>query len=284
MRFIFPVICIVSGSLQSVFKKKLDAKCEGCEIFLSALISFFALIYFCLFGKSFVFDFKILPYSIAFSVCYAMAAATCVLALACGSLAFTDLTLAYSGIIPLFYSMFFCDEALKGVQILGILFLGLSFLFTYYPSGQEKGKITLKWIIYVSLLFVSNGMCAVLMRMQQNIFMGEFDSSFMIISLIIAVIFLLILSIIKDGKACFRTLKTGWLLCTLCGGCNGTANYFGLLCLMMIPGVVYYPLTASGGLILSYIFSVTIFKEKFTKNQIIGFILDILSMILINIK
>lgn len=275
-------ICIVSASLQSVFKKKLNKKCEGCEFSVSMIISLFALIYFIVFSNGYIFDMRLIPYCIAFSVCYATAAATCVLALACGSLALTNMVLAYSCIIPLGYSIFALGEVLNIFQISGVILLGLSFLFTYYPG--EKKKIELKWMVYAILLFASNGMCGAVQKMQKEAFGGAFDSSFMIISLIMVMVLLLVLAIIREGKRILIAFKYGFIQCSLSGICNGAANYFALLCLAVVPGSVYYPFNAAGGLVLTYIFSITIFKEKFNKNQIIGFILGILSMILINIK
>ena len=134
---ILMLICIVSQSLQSVFKKKLNVKCAECNFTVSTMISAFTLLYFLIFSKDMNFDMQLLPYCISFAVCYAVATVTCVLALACGSLALTDLMLVYSNIIPLVYNLYFGNESLSILQIVGIMFLGISFIFTYYRREKK---------------------------------------------------------------------------------------------------------------------------------------------------
>ena len=276
---------IASQSLQSIFKKKMNERCNSCEFSLSTLIACFALAYFLIFSEKFVFDSRIIPYCIAFSVCYAMASVTCVLALNCGSLALTDLMLVYSTVIPLGYSLIFCGETLGFLQIIGVAFLCVSFFFTYFKSGgSKKQKISIKWIIYAALMFLSNGMCSVIQQLQQRVFGASLDDTFMIISLIMVVVLLGISALVREGKKFLVAIRGGFLLCGLCGACNGVMNYFALLCLLVVPEAVYYPLTTAGSMLLTYLLSMVIFKERFTKRQVFGFALCVLSMIFINIK
>lgn len=287
MNIFLMLICIVSQSLQSVFKKKLNVRCADCNFTVGTMISAFTLLYFIVFSRSVVFDMQLLPYSICFAICYAVATVTCVLALACGSLALTDLMLVYSHVIPLVYNLYFCNESLNMIQVVGIVLLGVSFIFTYYRREKaETGgqRISLKWFLYAILLFVSNGMCSVVMRMQQRSFGGAYDSSFMILSLIMVVVLLLTSSLIWERKSVLKAFKRGWFLSGLCGVCNGSLNYFSLMCLLVIPGSVFYPLLSAGSLVLTYILSITMFKEKISRNQAVGFALGILSIVFINIK
>ena len=269
--------------MQSVFKKRLNKKCTNCEFSVGTLISAFALLYFLIVSKNLTFAPELLPYSVAFAVCYAVATVTCVLALNTGSLAFTELMLAYSGTMPLLYGILFMDDPLTLWKILGIVLLLISFLFTYYKPKGQKQTFRKIWFLYVALLFLTNGGCGVVMRMQQNRFSGTMDSSFMVFSLIMVVVFLLTASLIQKENV-LHAVKKGWYLTGLCGACNGAANYFSLLCLLTIPGTIYYPFTSAGGLTLSYILSVTVYKEKFNIGQIIGFVLGVLSMILVNLS
>ena len=283
MEILFLSLVIVTTSLQSVFKKRLNKKCVDCEFSVGTLISFFSLVYFLIVSKNLTFTWELFPYSLAFAICYAVATVTCVLALNTGSLAFTELMLSYSSTLPLLYGILFMKDPLTIWKITGIILLLVSFLFTYYKPKGQKQTFRKSWLVYVILLFLSNGGCGVVMRMQQNRFSGATDSSFMVFSLIMVVMFLLTASLIRKEKV-LLAIKHGWHLTGICGACNGAANYFSLLCLLMIPGTIYYPFTSAGGLTLSYIYSIAIYKEKFNKWQIIGFILGVLSMILVNLS
>lgn len=283
MEILFLSLVIVTTSLQSVFKKRLNQKCTACEFSVGTLISSFSLLYFLIVSKNLTFTWELFPYSLAFAICYAVATVTCVLALNCGPLAFTELMLAYSSTLPLLYGIIFMKDPITIWKVTGILLLLISFIFTYYKPKGEKQTFKKSWIIYVILLFLSNGGCGVFMRMQQNRFSGAMDSSFMVSSLIMVVIFLLTASLVRKENI-LLAIKRGWYLTGFCGACNGAANYFSLLCLLTIPGTIYYPFTSAGGLTVSYIISVVGYKEKFRTGQVIGFILGVLSMILVNLS
>ncbi len=282
MTVLYLSLSIIATTLQSVFKKKVNAVCPGKEISISFTITFFALLYFVIFSDTSGFTSAILPYSVALAVCYATAAATGVMAIGCGSMALTHIILAYSRIIPILYSLIFLGETLDEVQIVGVVCLGLSLLFTYYKP--EKGAaITTKWVVYVILLFLSNGMCSVFMRMQQIRFENKVDGIFMVTSLIMVELILLVIAFTREGKGAVTVFKKGIGWCGLCGASNGIANFFTLLCLPLMAGSVFYPVSSAGDLVLTFLFSVVIFKEHFSKNQVIGFAFGILSMVLINL-
>ena len=282
MTILYLSLSIIATTLQSVFKKKANAVCPNKEISISFTITLFALLYFLIFSDKGGFTLEILPYSAALSVCYATAAATCVMAIGCGSMALTHIILAYSRIIPILYSLIFLDESLNDVQTLGVICLGLSLLFTYYKP--EKGSaMSVKWVVYVVLLFLSNGMCTVLMRMQQIKFDKKSDGIFMITSLIMAVAILWVIALIREGKGILGVFKKDIHWCGLCGASNGIANFFTLLCLPLMAGSVFYPVSSAGDLVLTFLFSLIIFKERFSKNQVVGFAFGVLSMVLINL-
>lgn len=277
-------LSVIATTLQSVFKKKVNSVCPGKEISISFVITFFAFLYFLIFSDKSGFTAEILPYAAALAVCYAIAAATGVLAIGCGSMAFTHIILAYSRIIPIFYSLIFLNEKVNSIQITGLVFLGLSLIFTYYKRDNTGSGITFKWLVYVILLFVSNGMCSVFIRMQQIRFNNKVDGIFMVTSLVMVLVILLVIAIIREGKGILDVFRKGIGWCGVCGASNGVANYFSLLCLPLMAGSVFYPVSSAGDLVLTLLFSLIIFKERFSKNQIVGFFLGILSMVLINIK
>lgn len=276
-------ITVVATSVQSAFKKRLNATCQNCEFTLSAMITLVALFFFLIFSKNLTFSMEILPYSLGYAICYATAAATCVLALACGSLALTDLILSYCSIIPLGYSLIFLGERLNFLQVIGVICLCISFFLTYYRKKKGKWPLSLKWIIYVLLLFVSNGMCGVLVRMQQIRFHAQYDRSFMVISLIIVVLILGTAAVLRERKNLLSALRHGAFLSAMCGTSNGIANYFSFICLMHIPNSIYFPVTSAAGLVLSCLISQIIFKEKLRPIQYAGITFGVLAMVFINL-
>lgn len=284
MPIISLIVTTVATSTQGLFKKYLNEKCKNSEFTVSAMITLFALLFFAVFSGDIRLSPEFLPYSAAYGVCYACAAVTYVLALNHGSLALTQLVIAYSCVIPLGYSLI-CGETLGVFRIIGILFLFASLIVTYYrkETGKDKNAVSLKWVALVALMFVSNGMCGVLSRMQQIKFSGIYDNSFMLVSLILATLLISTTAIIRERRTIMETVKRGVLFSFGSGLSNGIANYFGLIALALVPNAIVYPVKSAGGLVLTALMSIFIFKEKLRTAQYIGVGLGILAMVFINI-
>lgn len=279
------IIATVASTVQGAFKKYLNARCQNCEFTVSTMITFFALIFFLIFSDNITFSRDYLPYCGVYAVCYACAAVTFVLAIACGSLAMTQLILSYSCVIPMIYSLM-CGETLGIFQIIGIALLFLSLVVTYYRKSKpgERKTASVKWIVYILLLLLSNGFCGVISRMQQLRFVGVYDRSFMFVSLGLAVILLAIAAIFREGRRMTGAIKRGVWLSAGCGASNGLANFFNLICLATIPNAVYYPMKSAADLLMATAMAVFFFKEKLRPAQYVGVGLGALALIFINIS
>lgn len=285
MSILSVIISIVATSIQGVFKKQLNVKCENCEFSVSVLTTAFAFVFFLLFARNLAVPAALLIYCIAFAVCYACASVTYVLALSCGSLALTQMILSYSCVIPLAYSLL-SGETLGLFQVMGVAFLLASLVVTYYQRRQpgKKQTVSAKWIIYLVLMSVTNGFCGVIMRMQQLRFAGAYDSPFMVYALFLAMLILVAAAVLREKNRIWVAFRHGTALAAACGVSNGLANYFGLICLALIPNAVYYPIKSAGELVLTSLLSIFLFKERLRKMQYIGLGLGILALIFINIS
>ena len=209
MEYLYLSICILAGSVQSAIKKVLNPRCgEKTEFSVTALICAGSLLVFLLTTKNLSFVPAILPYAICFAICFATAAVTCVLALNTGSMGLTELMLAYSTILPLLYGIIFRGDPLTFWKLLGILLLMLSFVFTYCQPKAEKLPTRKSWVIFVVLLFLSNGFCSVIQRMQQVHFSGAQDGNFMVTSLILVVVMLLAAAFVRKERVLHALRKS----------------------------------------------------------------------------
>ncbi len=277
------MVAVFTNALQSVFKKVLNKRSSRSEFTFSAMITTAALLFFVMFSGDISFSWQLIPYSLVYSACYATAAVTCVLALACGSMALTNLALAYSGVMPLLYSLITFREAMNVFQIVGLVCLGVSLVFTYYRRNKSGQKFTVKWIVYAMALFLSNGMCGIITRMQQHQFAGVYDRFYMIVSIGIAAVILWMCAAVREYNTICMAIRQGWWLSGICGAFNGITNFLTLISLLMIPGTVYYPVSSAGSLVVTCILSMTCFKEKLSRLQLVGFGLGVLAVIFLNI-
>ena len=101
-------------------------------------------------------------------------------------------------------------------------------------------------------------------------------------SLIITTIVLMIFAGFNEKKDTLVNLKKGFCLFAICGIANGVVNYLVLLLSNRLPASVMFPVISAGGIILSAIVAITVYKEKLSKYQWIGMILGTISIISLN--
>lgn len=278
-------LCTVTLTVQNVFRKQFSLRCQGGDCFFNTTVSFFALLFFLLTADRISFSTEILPYSVGFAAVFALATVCLGLAIKTGSLAITSLIISYSLIIPTLYGFVFLNEKITALKCGGILLLLISlFLVRSETKEEEKsGKPNLKWIIYLVLAFIANGMCSVIQNAQQRKFDGAQNSNFMILALVISTVILLVVSLVLERNTLHNTLKKGIVLSAACGICNGATNYLVMTIIAVVASSVFFPVLSAGGLVLTFVISLVFYREKFIPRQIVGLACGLASLVLLNI-
>lgn len=278
-------LCVVTCFVQNIFAKQYSLKCPNASFSFSAMKTFFALLFFLAISKGAQYGMEIVPYSLLFATVYAVATITSVLAIKTGSLAISALISSYSLVIPTFYGIVFLNEDLGILKGIGIMLLLLSIYLVRErrePDAQKK-KASVKWVIYVSVCFIANGMCSVTQKMQQEKFGGKYDTSFMIIALTIATLALITATVILERKYLIDSIKKGALISFASGIANGATNLLVMVVVSVVAASVFFPVISAGGIVLTFIFSLFVYKEKFIPRQIAGVILGIGALVFLNI-
>ena len=126
-------------------------------------------------------------------------------------------------------------------------------------------------------------MTSTVQKAQQVKFDGMYKNEFMVVALIITVSVLAIFAIISDRQRIASGLKKGFWLYTGCGIANGLVNLMVLILSNKMPASVMFPVISAGGVLMSALVSVFIYKENLTKYQWSGLMLGMLSIVLLNI-
>lgn len=283
INYLLLTLVTVGVSVQQISKKAFTQKVPGGAYSFCAGSALLALVVFLITSEGkFVYSHETLGYALAFAASYSICTVTSMLAVKTGPLSLTSLMVSYSLIIPAFYGLIMLDEPVKPTLIIGIILLLISLLFINIEKKGEPKKITLKWIIYVFLAFVCNGGCSTIQKVQQLSSGGLYKSELMIIALIVTTIVLLIFAIFNEKEDTLPNLKAGLVLYAICGIANGVVNYLVLLLSNRLPASVMFPVISAGGIILSAIVAITVYKEKLSKYQWIGMILGTISIISLN--
>lgn len=282
MEILYLVIIIFGVSGQSILKKMYSEKTGGKGLYTySLMIVLAALLFFIITSGNLEWNVKLLPYSILFAVFFSMAMVLGTLAISCGPLSLTSLITSFSLMIPTFYGLLFLKEPVSFGLIPGLILLSICLVLI-----NKKGKevpVNFKWLIYVTLAFVGNGMCSVMQKIQQNAFNGKYKNEFMIISLIIVSLIIFAVSFAKERKEYKYYVKKGITGAFFNGILNGAVNLFVMILSGIMSVSVMFPLISVGGIVVTFIVSKVFYKEKLTKAQHLGFVFGVAAIVFLNI-
>ena len=143
-------------------------------------------------------------------------------------------------------------------------------------------KFTIKWIIYAIIAFVGNGMCSTFQKMEQIRFDGAYKNEFMIVAL--GIDFVILTMIVLVSKADIKSqLKGCSIYAPLAGIANGATNLLVMVLTALLPTAVLFPSISAGGIIIMFFISLLVYKEKISKQQMVGYIMGVSSVILLNL-
>ena len=278
----------ILNNLEGVVVKNYGKKHGDGGLFFNAIISFFAMIYFIVTDTGGLYFPPLLwVFGSISALLYATGFYSMYLALRYGSFVMTKMVTSFSLLFPLFYGLFFLKEPTTAFTYIGIGLIILSLIvknirFDKKPEAAPQ-KASTKWLICTILSTVANGFISVISRLQQQYFHSACTNEFLLISLGGSFISLLIASLVKERGNIRYILKHGTIAGVLAGICNGAKNYIHLIIYLLMPISVSTPLGVGLGFITSFIFTKFIYKEKFTKGQLIGMFLGAVAVIILKL-
>ncbi len=282
MNLLYLTVIIAGVAFQNVIKKPYAKKMSDRGIYSFVLLSgIAAMLFFLLTSRELAWNSGLIAYSAGFAVAYTAANVFSIEAIAHGSLSLSSLIISYSLMIPTVYGLIFLNDPVGAGFISGMVLLAVS-LFTVNRRGGSS-PVTLKWLIYVFLAFLGNGMCSVVQKMQQLAFDGGYKNEFMILSLAISSVLLVIAVIKKERKDIRCAVMSGWHMAVGCGIANGIVNLFVMILSGRMPVSLMFPLISAGGIIVTFFVSRYLYKEKLTKTQLAGFVIGVASVVLLSL-
>lgn len=275
------------GLVESVFLKQYNNKHDKGNFIFMAFISLFSMLVFLLLDEG---GFNAPPemwfYAILAGIFYCSASFLTFVAFGCGSFAMSTLILGYAMVFSIGYGLFFLSETASVFTYIGFALILISLYLTRSNKEEaaEKKRITLKWVICISLSVVGSGMFGVLVRMQQSVFANKCNNEFMVVTLGFSALCLFVIGLIREGRDFLYVLKHGAVWGALAGMSNGFNNMLAIILNLMMPLSISAPVKAGTRVIVSFIISILLFKERFERRQIVGVILGAAALVLLNIK
>ena len=194
------------------------------------------------------------------------------------------------------------QASLIGVTIWGIIFwnakftplvciglvlvtIGIALCILDKKTGENNSKgISLKWLIFATLMFLTNAVCSIMQREQQIRYSGQHGSLLMVgVTAIATAVCFVIWK--KDETTDFKViLKKDWVWPVFAGVGNFLLNVFViLLATSYLSSSLIYPVLAVCGLFVTTMFSLFAFKEKLKWWQWVGFVIGTVAIALLNL-
>ena len=289
MTYLLLSLTVLTITAQDVFKKKYNQKGKDFTFLFTSVVAVFAMLLFVsinLIQKDYHYEAILLIPSAGFAISYAAATFFTVQAIRCGSLAKTCLIVSFSLLVPCFYGILLLDEPISATLLAGMVLLIVSLVLINYEKGKTEEKTPIKWYLYALLSFLGNGLCSTVQKAKQVYLGDDGNNLFMIVALAMVAAIMLILSLCTKSERITQRedLRHVAFWAMLCGLANGLTNVLVILLnSRQVPASVMFPVISSGGLVLSFLYSILVIREKFSTRQYIGFLAGAVSVVLLNL-
>ena len=275
---------ISAHQAETVLVRNYGKKYGAGGFFFNAIICFAALCYFFVTDKGGLqFPPKLWVYGLINSAMYAIGYYTGYVAYSTGSYALTKLFMSFGILISIFYGIVFLNEPTTVLTYISFALIIAALVLVNYRKKSANDKISLKWIINIILMVASNAAISIIGKMQYAAFDGNFKNEFLIISLAGATVVLFVLGFLLERDSFKKTFKYGLLYGGGAGVLSGINNLITLGVYAYLPISVVSPVKSGFNMALSFAVSVFLFKERFTKRQLVGVLIGILAIVLINL-
>ncbi len=181
-------------------------------------------------------------------------------------------------LIPLMWSVLHDGIKLSLLQYIFIFIMLASFVLLNLEdkSDGERKKVSLKFLIYASLLFLTNGVYGTIMNTQKLMVEKNEDAELIIITYVVSAVLAFLALFVQSGKSAmkdFRQNKKSMFSMLAASVCAASAVNLLMYCLSLINVAVLYSLDSGGVLIVSVLWSVIALKEKMCLRKYIGLVL-----------
>lgn len=284
MNSVLLIVSIITQVTQQMCRKEYNKKANDKPLSFSLFAILTSLLYFLAISRfSLVIERSMFVYVIPFAICFTMTYIFTFLSILHGPLSLSSLMISCSVVVPLIYGVVFLHEPLTQTLTIGLVLLLISVVCVSEPWKKENAVISAKWIVYISLTFLCNGICTSIQKYFQVKDRGAHSNEFMVCSLAITFIILLFFVFFKERQGLKDVTKTRSVLWpVLCGISNGMANQLTMFLAVILPASFLYPIQSAGGIILTAIVSIIVYKEKLSLSHKIGFVSGVLAVIAFN--
>lgn len=236
-------------------------------------------------------------YALLYSASGIICSAATLSAMGCGKVGSVGTyCLAGGMIVPFLYGLLALNEEAGLFKWLGILVLCASLIPSVLANDEKDGgKVNVRFVVYVSLVFLTNGLVSVFSKMHQISPAAMSEDGFLILANVIrfAVVFVIMAAMAsvkraKGVRSAYRDAfwniakkpMTGKLFVMLIvfaaalAVCNTIGNLFSLRCMLTMDASIQFPILSAVVIILTALFGRVFFGEKITRGSAVSLIMS----------
>ena len=202
-----------------------------------------------------------------------------------GPYGLTRLVSGFYLLFTIFYGIVFLKESTTVMTYIGIAMVIAAMVLINYKKSDEKSEKrgSLKWLFWVLASTVANGFIGIITRYQQIRFEDACSNEFQFVSFLGGFVLLALIGLVVDRDKLGRVIKTGSLYGFGAGILNGAKNFLTLVIYLYLPLSIVSPLKMGLSLVGSFAVAFLMYKEKYTKKQLLGVAIGAAAIIILTI-
>ncbi len=203
------------------------------------------------------------------------------LAITSGPVSLTTLIGSCTFIITTFFELIYYKQNIKLMQFIGILLIFVSLFLCINPKKSTQ-KLSGRWFLHSIIFFLAGGGVGVIyMMFGKSDGASQINGMMLCAGVVSAILFFLFGIIINKFKKMPspKIRKRSFIFIILSGIATCTYMRMNLYLSTVIPSIVFFPVSNGSVVILSAVFGSVLFKEKFTKTQIVGMIIGLIAIV-----
>ncbi|MBQ8748182.1 MAG: hypothetical protein IJZ08_10015 [Clostridia bacterium] len=192
-----------------------------------------------------------------------------------GPLHITTLIITASMIVPAMYDAIITRQMPSAAKLIAIAVL---FIFIVLSLGKKDETTARRgWLFFCGAAFVMSASIGILQKIHQGSAYKAETAPYLACAFLGSTVFAFVMSLLakKPADSEGKPSRMPWitvLIAAVCGVCMYINHDFNLKLSGLLPSEIFFPLVNGGLLFLNTLSALVIFKEKLTKQQVVGLI------------
>lgn len=199
-------------------------------------------------------------------------------ALSIGTLSYTYMIMSMSTVLSALSGAIFWQEKLSVLSIVGLAMMVVCLLLAVKKEEGEKKAVSLRWMLLSLIACLATAAIGILQKTHQESDVKAELYSFLFIAFLFSLFFSLPFFIVglrsqkreEQEQPFWKGIQPYWGILILCGLFIAANHMINLYLSGVLDSAVMFPVVNGGGLILSTLASLLIFKERLSARQWVG--------------